>query len=127
MSKTSKQALERARRVVAGALGGDYALRARETIADDIVTALSKHRVLAGTQQKPPRRVAPDKVGFDADGQWKLWETSTHTVVASCGEHDGIALVRHTGNGMLTPAQAHELSRVLDTAAQLQPNLKRPN
>ena len=117
---------EKAQRAIYDALGDNYARRRREDIAEDIALTLSIRRVLAGTQQKPPRRIAPDQVDMGSDGQWKIWKTSTHTVAAKLGEHGGIALDRHAAPGPLTPAQAHELARVLATAAESQPNLRRP-
>ena len=117
---------EKAERAIYEALGENYTRRRREDIAEDIALTLSIRRVLAGTQQQPPRKIAPDRVGTDEGGQWKIWKTSTHTVAAKLGEHGGIALDRHAAPGPMTPAQAHELSRVLATAAESQPNLKKP-
>lgn len=72
--------------------------------------------------------VAPDDVGTGADGQWKLWKTDTHTVIAGPGPDGTVSIAQHTiGFPVeLTPEHAHTLARVLDTAASSLPNLKPP-
>lgn len=72
--------------------------------------------------------VAPDDVGTGADGQWKLWKTDTHTVIAGPGPNGTVSIAQHTVGFPveLTPEHAHTLARVIDTAASSLPNLKPP-
>lgn len=124
MARRREKPLAKAERIIYDAVGEGHEYRSRAEIAMDAARELSVRRMIAGTEQAPPRRIAPDDVGMGAGGQWKLWHTDTHTVTAGPGE-GGVTVERH-GTGPLTPAQAHALARVLDTAAQSQPNLKPP-
>lgn len=73
-------------------------------------------------------KVAPDDVGTGADGQWKLWKTDTHTVIAGPGPDGTVSIAQHTIGfpAKLAPEHARTLARVLDTAASSLPNLKPP-
>ena len=124
MARRREKPLEKAERIIYDAVGEGYEYRSRAEIALDAARELSVRRMIAGIEQAPPRKIAPDDTGMGAGGQWKLWQTNTHTVAAGYGE-GGVTVERH-GTGPLTPSQAHALARVLDTAAQSQPNLKPP-
>lgn len=124
MARRREKPLAKAVRIIHDTIGEGHEYRTRGEIARAIARELSVRRMIAGTEQAPPRKIAPDEVGTGERGQWKTWQTDTHTVTAEYGE-GGVAIERH-GAGPLTPAQAHALARVLDTAAQSQPNLKPP-
>lgn len=128
MARRREKPLAKAERIIYDAIGEDHEYRSRAEIALDAARELSIRRMIAGTEQAPPRKIAPDDTGMGADGQWKLWHTDTHIVAAGPGPDGAVSIAQHTVGlpAKLTPEQAHTLARVLDTAAQSQPNLKPP-
>lgn len=73
-------------------------------------------------------KVEPDDVGTGERGQWKLWRTDTHTVIAGPGPDGMVSIAQHTIGfpAKLAQEHAHALARVLGTAASSLPNLKPP-
>lgn len=128
MARRREKPLEKAERIIYDAIGEGHEYRSRSEIALDAARELSVRRMIAGTEQAPPRKIAPDDVGTGTDGQWKLWKTDTHTVIAGSGPDGTVSIAQHTiGFPVeLTPEHAHTLARVLDTAASSLPNLKPP-
>lgn len=128
MARRREKPLEKAERIIYAAIGEGHECRSRGEIALDVARELSIHRMLAGTEQKPPRKIAPDEVGMGAGGQWKLWQTATHTVAVGPGSGGEVSIARHAIGGpvKLAPEQAHTLARVLDTAASSLSSLKPP-
>lgn len=128
MARRREKPLEKAERIIYDAIGEGHEYRSRGEIALDAARELSVRRMIAGTEQAPPRKIAPDDVGMGIGGQWKLWKTDTHTVIAGPGPDSAVSIAQHTIGfpAKLAPEQAHTLARVLDTAASSLPNLKPP-
>lgn len=128
MARRREKPLAKAERIIHAAIGEGHEYRTRGEIARAVARELSVRRMVAGTEQEPPRRIAPDEADTSAGGQWKLWRTDTHTVTAGPGPDGAVSIVQHTISlpAKLAPEQAHALARVLDTAASSLPNLKPP-